>query len=436
MLEDFGVISKDRTAMTPTSRHDLVHALQDFLSSLVPLGAHAVVIVDEAQHMQPDVLEQMRLIANVQNERGTLLQLILVGQTDLDALLAQPSLRQLSQRVSRVVRLEPLSEQELPKYIQHRLGVARAPAAANSNFPGARELERELAAWDVPSPDFPFTPEAVATIGRISHGIPRVVNLLCDRALEAASSQQLPTVDAPMIAAAAQALALPALEPVAVTPLPAAPQIERMEATDDAGPVQRKPPAARLYALVATVVALAVVAIWLGVRALSGPSPGETPPAQPAPRPQPAAPPPSAPPPAPPPPAAAAPSAAPSAAPAAGAPASAAAAPATASPPPRSTVPPAAAPTAPPPRAAGSSAAAQSAADGFEIVVASFRTSIRAGDVTTAIAQMGEPVHQRTTGVWQQVVAGPYPSADRAREAQQRLERAGFTGTHITPAVR
>ncbi|HKB11525.1 MAG TPA: AAA family ATPase, partial [Vicinamibacterales bacterium] len=297
MLEDFGVISKDRTAMTPTSRHDLVHALQDFLSSLVPLGAHAVVIVDEAQHMQPDVLEQMRLIANVQNERGTLLQLILVGQTDLDALLAQPSLRQLSQRVSRVVRLEPLSEQELPKYIQHRLGVARAPAAANSNFPGARELERELAAWDVPSPDFPFTPEAVATIGRISHGIPRVVNLLCDRALEAASSQQLPTVDAPMIAAAAQALALPALEPVAVTPLPAAPQIERMEATDDAGPVQRKPPAARLYALVATVVALAVVAIWLGVRALSGPSPGETPPAQPAPRPQPAAPPPSAPPP-------------------------------------------------------------------------------------------------------------------------------------------
>src|SRR5262249_38134858 len=263
MLEDFGVISKDGTAMTPTSRHDLVHALQDFLSSLVPLGAHAVVIVDEAQHMQPDVLEQMRLIANVQNERGTLLQLILVGQTDLDALLAQPSLRQLSQRVSRVVRLEPLSEQELPKYIQHRLGVARAPAAANSNFPGARELEREPAGRDVPPPDFPFTPEGVAAIGRISHGIPRVVNLLCDRALEAASSQQLPTVDAPMIAAAAQALALPALEPVAVTPLPAAPQIERMEATDDAGPVQRKPPAARLYALVATVLALAVVAISL-----------------------------------------------------------------------------------------------------------------------------------------------------------------------------
>ena len=102
MLQDFGVISKDRTRLTPASRHDLVHALQQFLSSLASLNAHAVVIIDEAQHLKPDMLESIRLVSNIQDERGTMLQIILVGQTDLDQLVSRPELRALKQRVSRI----------------------------------------------------------------------------------------------------------------------------------------------------------------------------------------------------------------------------------------------------------------------------------------------------------------------------------------------
>src|SRR5262245_48851116 len=144
MLRDFGVVSKDRTTWTPTSRHDLVHALQEFLSSIAPLHAHAAVIIDEAQHVRPDVLEDLRLIANVQNEQGTLLQLILIGQHGLDALLAQPELRQLQQRVSRHIRLEPLGLVEVAQYIDHRLAVARQ-GPVPSTLPGASELQRAIA---------------------------------------------------------------------------------------------------------------------------------------------------------------------------------------------------------------------------------------------------------------------------------------------------
>src|SRR5216683_3163852 len=100
LLQDFGIISKGRTRLTNASRHELIQTLQAFLTSLVPIQAHAVVIIDEAQHLQPDVLEQIRLLSNIDDERGTLLQIILVGQTDLEPLLSRPELRQFQQRVS------------------------------------------------------------------------------------------------------------------------------------------------------------------------------------------------------------------------------------------------------------------------------------------------------------------------------------------------
>ena len=121
LLQDFGVISKDRTMALEASRHDLVHALEDFLASLITLRAHAVVIIDEAQHIQFDVLEQIRLLSNIGEARGTALQIILVGQGDLDAILLRPEMRHFQQRVSRRLRLEPLSAEELPLYIEHRL---------------------------------------------------------------------------------------------------------------------------------------------------------------------------------------------------------------------------------------------------------------------------------------------------------------------------
>ena len=125
MLQDFGVISKDRTRLAPTTRHELVHALQEFLLSLIPLKGHAVLVIDEAQHLQPDAVEQLRLVSNVHDDAGTLLQIVLVGQPSLEAVLARPELRQVKQRVSRHVRLEPLGIAELSQYIDHRLAVAR-----------------------------------------------------------------------------------------------------------------------------------------------------------------------------------------------------------------------------------------------------------------------------------------------------------------------
>src|SRR5580765_2670191 len=139
LLLDFGVISKDRTKTANATRHELIQALHGFLHSLAPIHAHAVVVVDEAQHLKPEVLEEIRLLSNVDDERGTLLQMILVGQTNLEPLLARPELRQLQQRVSRRLRLEPLNRDEVEHYITHRLALARDGKLV-SQLTGATEL--------------------------------------------------------------------------------------------------------------------------------------------------------------------------------------------------------------------------------------------------------------------------------------------------------
>jgi general secretion pathway protein A len=420
MLEDFGVVSKDRAARAPIARHELVHALQEFLGSLAPIQAHAVVILDEAQHAQPDVLEQIRLVSNIQDERGTLLQIMLVGQPGLNDLLAQPELRQLTQRVSRFARLDPLTAPEVARYIGHRLAVARE-RTKGSALPGASELERELAAWDGSQPDAPFAPDAIAAVAQISGGIPRVVNLLCDRALEAAYRGGLRTVDASTINGAAGALGLAAAAKPAAAALPVWPQLA---AADSAATPAPEPPAAssaRRYGAIAATVAVVAIA-WFGVRSAARRSPGE-----PVSRPAPAA----APQPARPAQAASTPAAAPRD-PATPTPATEPTPAPSAPAPPVTTTPPAT-----PPRTTGTGAAAPAPAGGaFEIVVASFRTEARAADVVTAITALGEPVQRRFIGGWQQVVAGPYASDDLVRAAQQRLARAGFSGTHITATSR
>ena len=200
MLQDFGVMSTDRTTVPGVSRHDMVHALEDFLSSLIALDAHAVVMIDEAQHVQPDVLEQIRLLSNIDAPSGTRLQIMLVGPLELESLLARPDLRQFQQRVSRRIRLEPLRENELQSYIEHRLAVGRA---AGSGLPGAGDLAEALAQWNGEGGGVTFTPDAVRAVWRGSGGLPRVVNLLCDRALEAAYHRQLRTIDADLVETAA-----------------------------------------------------------------------------------------------------------------------------------------------------------------------------------------------------------------------------------------
>jgi len=320
--------------------------------------------------------------------------------------------------VSRFVRLDPLSAPEVSRYIDHRLAVARQ-GTKGSALPGAGELERALAAWDGSQPDAPFTPDAIAAVAQISGGIPRVVNLLCDRALEAAFRAGRRSVDASTINAAAGALGLAAAAKPGASALPVWPQLTAEQAAPAPAPEPPAASSARRYGAIAATVAVVAIA-WFGVRSAARRSPGE-PVARPAPAP----------------------------APEPGRPPQAAATPAT---PPRepAATPPASEPTPAPsattpavgpsaaaaPSRATATAAPAPAAGGFEIVVASFRTEARAADVVTAITALGEPVQRRFLGGWQQVVAGPYASDELVRAAQQRLARAGFSGTHITSASR
>jgi general secretion pathway protein A len=395
MLQDFGVISKDRTKLTATSRHDLIRALQDFLASLVPLQAHAVVIIDEAQHLQPEVLEQIRLVSNVQDDRGTMLQIILVGQMDLEPLLSRPELQQLKQRVTRRVKLDALSAAEVAQYIDHRLAIASERQTA-SNIPGAQELERELAEWDRQHSDPTFTPDAVRAVAQLSRGIPRMVNLLCDRALEGAYERQLKSVDASTIHSAAQHLGLAvAPEPVAAASF-VWPQLVPTAVPASAEPLPMATAINRNLIIAAASLVLVVGGLWLVGRAINraGHAESAAPQAveQPAPTPPPAAP-----------------------------------------------VPAQSEATSQPTPVAPASAAApvpQTTGGAFEIVVASFRTAARANSVAADVAALGQPVRKRTVEGWQQVLAGPYASSAQAQDAKQRLARAGFTDTQLVPASR
>ena len=457
MLQDFGIMSADRTTVSTTSRHDLVHALEDFLSSLIVLNAHAVVIIDEAQHVKPEVLEQVRLLSNIDAPGGTMLQIILAGQLDLDALLARQELRQIQQRVSRRIRLEPLKKDELRSYIDHRLAVSRA---AGSKMPGAGELARALVEWEGVEGGGTFTSDAVDAVWRWSAGLPRVVNLLCDRALEAACSQKVHTIDAALIDGAALALGLspaaPAASPTAATasaapavasrglaivsPAPAvvsaalaavsaAAPVASSAAAPDAIPASIWEPSAadvpetvesvepeagtptrtKVLAAVAALLAVAAVIAWFVSR--ESPKPVARSTAAPLQRPVPAAVPTIAP-------AAPATAAATTPAPISGA---------GAVPPPsgKTTAAPEHAPTSFAP------AAAASAKGSFEIVVASFRTEPRAASVAAQVTAAGLTVRRREVGGWLQVIAGPFATREDADAAHQRLERAGLPGYQI-----
>ncbi|TKB47179.1 ExeA family protein [Thalassotalea mangrovi] len=141
-------------------------------------GLSTLLIIDEAQHLQAEVLEQLRLLTNLETNARKLLQVILIGQPELQQLLKRQDLRQLAQRITARYHLMPLSVQEVGQYIKHRLNVAGC--------------ERPL-----------FTPSAIRSIHRYSQGVPRLINLICDRALLAAYTQEKTQVDNKLIKEAA-----------------------------------------------------------------------------------------------------------------------------------------------------------------------------------------------------------------------------------------
>ncbi len=142
-------------------------------------GKHTILIIDEAQHLQAEVLEQLRLLTNLETNTRKLLQIILIGQPELQELLKRQELRQLAQRITARYHLLPLTVEEVTLYIQHRLNVAGC--------------QRPV-----------FSPKAIQLIHQYTGGIPRLVNLLCDRCLMGAYSQQVAMVEPGVVKQAAQ----------------------------------------------------------------------------------------------------------------------------------------------------------------------------------------------------------------------------------------
>src|SRR6185312_12876694 len=187
ILQDFGVISRDEVKsgrLAQVSKQDLIEALNEFLLSLMPIKASAVLIIDEAQNLPLPVLEQIRILSNLETDKEKLLQIILVGQLNLQTLLRSPELRQLDQRVSIRYELKPLDEETVAAYVAHRLTIAGGNASVA------------------------FTSKALSLVHRISGGIPRLINLLCDRALLAGFSLKANRITPEMVQHAATSLEL------------------------------------------------------------------------------------------------------------------------------------------------------------------------------------------------------------------------------------
>jgi len=162
ILQDFGVVSRDeikRGRLVGVSKQELIDTLNEFLLSLLPLGAGALLIIDEAQNLPHQVLEQIRILSNLETNKDKLLQIVLVGQLNLKDLLRSPELRQLDQRVSIRYELKPLTREETSAYIAHRLTIAGGGSIVS------------------------FAPRALDLVHKYTGGIPRLINLVCDRAL-------------------------------------------------------------------------------------------------------------------------------------------------------------------------------------------------------------------------------------------------------------
>ena len=155
---DFGIEpTSDPTQPTSTKRH--VDALNAFLLKAHAAGQHNVLIIDEAQRLSLALLEQLRLLTNLETNERKLLQIVLIGQPELRPMLARPELEQLTQRVVARFHLGTLSAAETEQYVRHRLAVAGLAGA------------------------IPFEAAALRRIHALSRGVPRRINLLCDRAL-------------------------------------------------------------------------------------------------------------------------------------------------------------------------------------------------------------------------------------------------------------
>jgi type II secretory pathway predicted ATPase ExeA len=231
VLLDFGVVSREgvRSGRIATaSKHELISTLHEFLLSLMPIHGSGVLIIDEAQHLSPQVLEQIRIISNLETNEQKLLQIVLVGQLNLLDVLAAAEMRQLDQRISIRATLKPLNREEVEAYIAHRLWVARGSTAVT------------------------FEPAALDRVHAYTGGVPRIINLLCDRSLMQSAQMRVNRLTPAIIAEGAASLGLR---------LPEQGRQKKKKAA--AAATSTAPSRARVAGLAVLVLALLVVAgLW------------------------------------------------------------------------------------------------------------------------------------------------------------------------------
>lgn len=191
LLVDFGVVSVDDLTsgrLKNASRTELSYVLYEFLGTLAQMQAFAVVIIDEAQNLSIPLLEEIRILSDADGQ----LQVVLVGQLELRDKLKLPEMRQVEQRVSVHCTLEPLGSEGVAGYIDHRLYAAGG------------------------TPDrIKFSDDAVEAIYGLSGGVPRIVNRLCDRALQNGYLRRVGTIDRAIVDAAFPDAAPPVVTPAA-----------------------------------------------------------------------------------------------------------------------------------------------------------------------------------------------------------------------------
>lgn len=197
IVKDFGINPKNNTKL------GLVLELNNFLLQESNAGNNLVLIVDEAQNLKPSLLEQIRLLSNLETEKDKLLQVILVGQPELNFRLNLYNLRQLRQRIMVSYHIGPLDNDEIKNYINWRLGIAGV-----ENKPGGDGLasssqthkpQGDGLASSSQSQKIKFSSQAIDIISRFSGGTPRLINMICDRALLAGFVSETTHIDCNII---------------------------------------------------------------------------------------------------------------------------------------------------------------------------------------------------------------------------------------------
>jgi general secretion pathway protein A len=190
MMADFGI---------PCETHQkgqMLLKLNQWLLDRYQAGERAVLVVDEAQNLSPQMLEEIRLLTNLETSTEKLLQIVLAGQPELEQKLNQPQLRQLRQRITLRAKTRQLTLDETQGYIQERMRIAGAE-----------------------NPDI-FSPEAVGAVHRFARGIPRVTNLLCEHALVSSFAVQKNPVPGEIVEEVARDFDLHIIDPLAQAPAP------------------------------------------------------------------------------------------------------------------------------------------------------------------------------------------------------------------------